>query len=96
MPNTFWPDRWLLASAPAPPPGFVHNPAAFVPFSFGPNNCVGKGLALQEMRTVVCALLQRFRVRAREGWDAPSFEREYRDYFTAPRPEVPVVLEVRG
>ena len=77
-------------------PAFRHDEAGFLPFSLGPMNCVGKALALQEMRTVVCALLQRFRVRARAGWDPASFEREYRDYFTAPRPEVPVVLEVRG
>ena len=110
-PSSFWPERWLLASSSSSPalslsptdPAFrghtkatlTHNDAGFLPFSHGPLNCVGKTLALQEMRTVVCALLQRFRVRAREGWDPASFEREYRDYFTAPRPEVPVVLEVR-
>ncbi len=74
----------------------MHNEAGFLPFSHGPMNCVGKTLAMQEMRMVVCALLQRFRIRASESFDSGKFERDYRDYFTAPRLEVPVLLEVRG
>ena len=49
--------------APAPE-GFRHNLDAFIPFSHGPMNCVGKRLAHAEIRAVVCAVLHRFRVRA--------------------------------
>ena len=66
-----------------------------MPFSIGPMNCVGKALAMQEMRTVLCAVLQRFRMRAVDGWDAGAYVANYRDYFTAQRPELPVVLELR-
>ncbi|RPD52781.1 cytochrome P450 [Lentinus tigrinus ALCF2SS1-7] len=107
-PSSFWPERWLIASedpslAPSDPAArgldkttLVHNETGFLPFSTGPMNCVGKTLAMQEMRMVVCALLQRYKIRARDGWDGGNFESEYRDYFTAPRPEVPVVLETRA
>ena len=103
----FWPERWLLASgdlSPSDPsargvspslPKFRHDEAGFMPFSVGPMNCVGKTLAMQEMRTVLCAFLQRFRVKKEEGWDASTYVRNYRDYLTAQRPELPVVLEVR-
>ena len=84
-----------LASAPLASPTsrfrvtadfqFVHNEAAFIPFSHGLMNCPGKGLAMQQIKTVVCALVQRFRFRLREGWD----------YLTANRPELPVELEPR-
>ena len=74
---------------------FVHNEQAFLPFSTGPMNCPGKALAMQEIRMVVTALVQRFRVRLREGWDSGFYEREIRDYFNATRPRVPVVLEKR-
>ena len=77
-------------------PAFRHDEAGFLPFSLGPMNCVGKALALQEMRMVVCAFFQRFRVRMKEGWDPRTYEREYRDYFTSPRPDLPVTLEVRS
>lgn len=121
LPDTFWPERWLIASGhlaladarlPSPPPSsfspspsstsrealaasFAHNEHAFLAFSHGPMNCPGKALALQEMRVVVVALVQRFRVRLRDGWDPGFYEREIRDYFAATRPCVPVVLEAR-
>ncbi|KAI0682135.1 cytochrome P450, partial [Cerioporus squamosus] len=94
FPLSFWPERWLIAEKPSKA-DFVHNDGACIPFSYGPMNCAGKGLAMLEMRTVIAALLQRFEMRLREGWDPASFEREYKDYFTATRPELPVVLRVR-
>ena len=44
---------------------------------------------------VLCAFLQKFRIRAERGWDPRTYEQNYRDYLTAQRPELPVVLEVR-
>ncbi|KAI0690130.1 high nitrogen upregulated cytochrome P450 monooxygenase 2 [Cerioporus squamosus] len=94
-------------AAPAPPPSalspplaaatasFTHNESAFLPFSHGPMNCAGKNLALLELRMVVCALLQRFRIRLAEGWDVREYEKGYKDHFVAARPEFPVVLEAR-
>ena len=38
FPDTFWPDRWLVAKGLIDPPAqgeFVHETSAFVPFSFG-------------------------------------------------------------
>ncbi|KAI1786948.1 high nitrogen upregulated cytochrome P450 monooxygenase 2 [Ganoderma leucocontextum] len=81
--------QWELDS------GFVHNEEGFIPFSHGPMNCVGKGLAMQQMRSVVCALVQRFRVRLEEGWDPRRYEEGFKDYLVANRPELPVVLERR-
>ncbi|KAI0707444.1 high nitrogen upregulated cytochrome P450 monooxygenase 2 [Cerioporus squamosus] len=106
-PDDFWPDRWLLASAsPAPKPasdataGFeselVHNEAAWIPFAQGQMNCVGKNLALLEIRMVVCALMQRFEMRLLEGWDASDYERNFRAYLVATRPQVPVRLLLRS
>ena len=77
----------------------MHNDTAFIPFSHGPMNCVGKGLAMRQMRVVVCALVQRFRMRLaleeEEGWAPGRYEREFRDYLVANRPRLPVVLERR-
>ncbi|TFK79340.1 high nitrogen upregulated cytochrome P450 monooxygenase 2, partial [Polyporus arcularius HHB13444] len=97
-----------LADAPLPSPShsalktrahfpsaFVHNESAFMAFSYGPMNCAGKGLAILEMRTVMCALLQQYEVRLREGWDAGCYEERYRDYFVSTRPEVSIVLARR-
>ena len=112
--ETFWPERWLIASGQlplesarlphglAPSPGnrkpefeFVHNEAAFIPFSIGPMNCPGKGLAMQQMRMVICALVQKFNFRLQEGWDPRRYQEDFSDYFTANRPDLPVELEPR-
>ncbi|CDO71116.1 hypothetical protein BN946_scf184844.g120 [Trametes cinnabarina] len=76
-------------------PPFAHDGAAFLPFSHGPENCVGKQLAMQEMRTVAAALLQKFELRLRPGWDVREFERGFMDFFVTTRPEVPVTLHAR-
>ncbi|KAH9925355.1 cytochrome P450 [Epithele typhae] len=115
-PEGFWPDRWLLAdndslrSKVALPGGvsvaeFKHNGSAFTAFSQGPMNCVGRALAMQEMSTLLCSLLQRFEVRtAPEGavdgqlgglYDMGRYEDEYQDFFVTARASVPVVLQVR-
>ena len=73
----------------------MHNDLAFLAFSHGPMNCVGKSFALQEIRTVVCALVQRFAVRLVEGWDAREYEAAYKDFFVATRPVLPLRLEKR-
>ncbi|KAI1787968.1 cytochrome P450 [Ganoderma leucocontextum] len=109
FPDTFWPERWLVAavqlplertrppSALAPPSSsdgvrFVHNNAAFIPFSHGPMNCPGKGLAMLEMRTVVCALVQRFRIRPKEQGDLKRDEEDMKGYLTANRLELQCLL----
>ncbi|CDO69439.1 hypothetical protein BN946_scf184791.g34 [Trametes cinnabarina] len=74
---------------------FEHNEAAFLPFAYGPANCVGKQLAMLEMRMVVCALLQKFELRLREGWDVHEYDKGFLDYFVTTRPDVPVVLRPR-
>ncbi|KAL4246840.1 Cytochrome P450 superfamily protein [Abortiporus biennis] len=54
VPESFWPERWLVAEQIMPAPlgssPFTHNMNAFIPFSYGPANCVGKNLAILEMK----------------------------------------------
>ena len=109
FPDAFWPERWMIAagqmryedtqvpssSAKTSLPQFNHNEVAFTPFSVGPMNCPGKGLAMMELRMVVVALLQSFEFKLREGWDPKDFEEHFKDYFTAARPELPVSIERR-
>ncbi|RPD60598.1 high nitrogen upregulated cytochrome P450 monooxygenase 2 [Lentinus tigrinus ALCF2SS1-7] len=108
-PKEFWPERWLIhwghfrvedARMPAGKPqvhgdSFVHNDAAFIPFGNGINYCVGKGLAMMEMRMVVTALIHKFEIRLREGWNARQFPTQLKEYITSTRPELPVLLTPR-
>ena len=54
--NTFDPDRWLQSSAKA----ISKMEQAFVPFSRGNRNCIGQGLARQELTLTIGNLWHRF------------------------------------
>ncbi|KAI0628543.1 high nitrogen upregulated cytochrome P450 monooxygenase 2 [Trametes polyzona] len=109
-PNDFSPERWLrplplpgLPSSDPATPGesgerHAHDERAFLPFSHGPANCVGKRLAMQEMRTVVCAVMQRLEVRAAGsggGLEARAYDEGFKDFFVTKRPALPVSVTVR-
>ena len=99
LPDSFWPERWLHAAAGAKSVigmKLVHNPAAFFPFSFGPGNCAGKGLAMQEMRMVISGIIQRFELSLLDGFDAAAYEHDMLDYFILTRPPLPVIVKRRA
>uniref|UniRef100_A0A0W0EVS4 Cytochrome p450 n=1 Tax=Moniliophthora roreri TaxID=221103 RepID=A0A0W0EVS4_MONRR len=63
--------------------GYKHDMKCFVAFSAGPANCVGKGLAMMEMRAAICMLLKRFDMRLRDHEKVKgSFERGIQDLWT--------------
>ncbi|GJE91627.1 cytochrome P450 [Phanerochaete sordida] len=99
-PETFWPERWLVAEgvealpagAPAP---LVHNANAFTPFSFGPYNCVGKNIALAEMKQLLCHLVQKLEIRFADGVDPETYTRAAEDHFVYVVGKLPVVVRRR-
>ena len=96
-PGTFYPERWLVAAGMlAPPDYFVHDERAFIPFSFGPSNCVGKGLALQQMRSTVVHVMARLEMRFADGYESAVWETQVLDkgvmILAGP---LPVVVEKR-
>ncbi|EMD32294.1 hypothetical protein CERSUDRAFT_77592 [Gelatoporia subvermispora B] len=101
--TSFWPARWLIATgemtiaeAGISQEEFVHNSSAFIPFSLGPANCVGKNLALQEMRTLICLIMQRFFLRFAAGYNPASYEDNVRNFFIMQKPELLLTVERRG
>ncbi|KAJ7163956.1 cytochrome P450 [Mycena crocata] len=103
FPDAFIPERWLPAEQrlELEPVIFsenevIHNTGAFIPFSVGPSNCVGRNLAYQEMRMVVCTLISKFDMRFEDGFDVNSWEEDMLDYFVVQRGRLPVVLKARS
>ena len=91
-PDAFIPERWLdLGSGK-----YSTNTSAFVPFSAGPANCVGKNLALLEIRLTVAAILQKFEMRFSREYELCRWEEDLRDYFVMQIGELPVVLYARA
>ncbi|RDB16896.1 hypothetical protein Hypma_002424 [Hypsizygus marmoreus] len=103
LPEKFLPERWLLQEQQdlLEPSVFgdrtqvVHNTTAFIPFSYGPADCIGKRLGLQEMRMAVVAIMQRLKFRFAGGFDQESWEAEMRDYFLLSLGRLPVIVNRR-
>ncbi|KAK1217752.1 hypothetical protein PQX77_019594 [Marasmius sp. AFHP31] len=86
-PDAFIPERWLEQgsktgnSLPGGPRILKHE--AFVPFSYGPANCIGKNLAMNEMMTVGTMLLQRFDFEFADGFDRRAWRDTKLDIFVS-------------
>jgi cytochrome P450 len=76
-PDAFLPERWLSTGVLAG----EHNPAAFLAFSYGPTKCVGKNLALMELRMLLCWVLRRFRLSEAPGVNLEGWEGRISDWI---------------
>ncbi|KAG8273722.1 Cytochrome P450 4V2 [Homalodisca vitripennis] len=56
-PSTFNPDRFL-------PELVTLDTFSFMPFSAGPRNCIGKSLAIIELKLILAMILKKFRVKS--------------------------------
>ncbi|KID80351.1 cytochrome P450 3A17, partial [Metarhizium brunneum ARSEF 3297] len=69
-PESFIPERWLSPSHPLYDEGFKNdNHAIFKPFSYGSRDCIGKNLAINELRVIISRMLYRFDFNVLEGQD---------------------------
>ena len=66
-----------------PPPLSLLLTYLFVaPFSYGPYSCIGKQLALQEMRLVLTAIIRAFDAKLPDDFDARSYMKSNKAFFT--------------
>ena len=70
QPDTFAPERWIDDLRPT---DWNHEPRAFIPFSSGQYVCVGKAIALQEIRLFVTMVLKKFQFRFAKEHDKEKF-----------------------
>lgn len=94
-PETFWPDRWLEGTEKTTP-DFKLNTTAYYPFSFGSMGCVGKHLALNEIRLAIVTLIRNFDFKLdSEKLDHRRWEEKQTEIFVLANDELPVVATPR-
>ncbi|KAK8123015.1 Cytochrome P450 monooxygenase FUM2 [Apiospora sp. TS-2023a] len=75
-PDTFAPERWLSSkgrSDPSSSPYRDDRRESYQPFAYGPRDCLGRNLAMHEMRYILARVLFKFDLelcRESRGWDA--------------------------
>jgi cytochrome P450 len=87
----FWPERWLIKDDSA----IVLDLEAFIPFSFGPANCAGKPLAMQELRYITAVLVRQFDITPEPGFELEGWEEDLKDRFVLAKGPLPVVISPR-
>ena len=88
-PDSFKPERWLEADK-------AMNPLAFIPFSYGPANCIGRQMARQEMLMFASILLQNFTFSFAKGFDSGAWPDQLHDYFVTTRGPLMLHVERRN
>ncbi|KAJ7637018.1 high nitrogen upregulated cytochrome P450 monooxygenase 2 [Roridomyces roridus] len=94
-PDRFLPGRWLVENDNSRVQ-MQTEPAAFIPFSSGPMNCVGKPVAQMELRVVVATLVQQLEMRLAPMWERDNWERGLEDFFVFKKGKLPVLLRERA
>lgn len=85
----FIPERWYSK------PEMIKNKSAYAPFALGRYICVGKTLALQELRYVTALLASKYDVMFPPGEDGRSVEEDTLDQFISNPGELRVVFQAR-
>jgi cytochrome P450 family 628 len=92
-PDAFLPERWSSQ------PSLMPRKDAFSPFLTGKYSCVGKNLAMMEMRMFLSLFIRSFTFsfpgNDRDGLDTTGAELTMNDYFTAKVRPFKIVLRNR-
>ncbi|KAG7090507.1 hypothetical protein E1B28_009620 [Marasmius oreades] len=88
-PDEFLPERWLDSESGA------HRIDAFIPFSAGPMNCVGRNLARLEMMMAVTTLIQKFDFEFAKDFVWKGWPARTRDAFVSLSDPLDVVIRSR-
>ncbi|KAK1236279.1 hypothetical protein PQX77_000483 [Marasmius sp. AFHP31] len=93
-PEAFTPERWLDEAKEDP--SRILKAEAFIPFSYGPANCIGKSLAKLEMMMVLTMLLQKFDFEFAKGFGWEEWPDRKIDGFVTKSEPLKVVVRLRA
>ncbi|KAH8835133.1 cytochrome P450 [Flagelloscypha sp. PMI_526] len=79
QPDTFIPDRWLPSSDVRMDSEWKHNTDAYMPFSAGLGLCLGKQVALYNMKYLLVTLMQNLDITFAKDFDVDAFDASYNE-----------------
>ncbi|TGO40918.1 hypothetical protein BHYA_0029g00270 [Botrytis hyacinthi] len=90
-PDKFIPERWTMRT------DLVINKSAYLPFSMGVYNCIGKGLAMMELRSVIGRSVAEYEVMFPKNveFNEEEFFGNVKDHFTSGIPSCELVFKKR-
>ncbi|KAK4222043.1 Tryprostatin B 6-hydroxylase [Podospora fimiseda] len=89
-PTEFIPERWTSK------PELVKNKSVFIPFNTGPYACVGKRLAMLEIRRLVAEILWRYDIKVADGHIREVWLDGKQDVFTTVSCALPIIFTERN
>lgn len=84
--DEFIPERWTSQ------PELILDKTGYAPFSLGRTGCLGKQLALLELRTIITLLVTRFSIAFAPGSDGSEMINETTDHFASSPGKLDVVF----
>ncbi|KAJ5716177.1 hypothetical protein N7493_008088 [Penicillium malachiteum] len=94
--HKFIPERWYRS------PQMIHNKAAFSPFGTGEspksslsNGCLGRNLAMNDMRLITARLVKRYCFKVPDGETTESVWKDLKDQFTSNPGRLRLIFELR-
>jgi cytochrome P450 len=93
--HEFIPERWISDEERSRLNITRHNPNAFIPFGAGQYGCVGKQLALVEMRLFLVGLLRRLDFSPSPEYDLETFPETTTSHLTLITPPLPALIKIR-
>ncbi|OQV04950.1 hypothetical protein CLAIMM_09760 [Cladophialophora immunda] len=93
--DEFIPERWISDEERARLGLTNHNVKAFIPFGAGQYGCVGRPLALNELRMFLVGFFRHVDISPCPGHDLSQFTHQAAAYMTFVTPPLPVVIRRR-
>ena len=91
-PLEFIPERWIESERN---PTWNHDIRGFVPFTIGTFSCVGKSLALLELRMLLATLVKKFDLAIAFNFDHEKFWSGYKSFMGTVKGDLPMVVRAR-
>ncbi|KAJ5751603.1 hypothetical protein N7520_008520 [Penicillium odoratum] len=88
-PEKFTPERWFEK------PELIKEKSAFAPFTIGSYACIGKSLALMNLRTTTARMIMTFDIQFPPGVEGPSLLDNSREHFSLSIEHMPILLTRR-